>query len=400
MSHDYRRRGQRTPQADRPADDGVQEGPDQRPAATWTRRSSCSAAGTPRRRVKRAANETAEGRIGVFIDPATENAAIVEMRCESAPVAKSDQFIALADDLARAVAENNPESVDAVPDPDGVRRQGDGQRPDQRSRRPDPREHEGPAVPAARRRRVRRATSTTTAPSACCSQVQGRRRPTTRCCATCAAHIAALNPPYAQVGRRAGRRRRQGEGARPASRSRTTRRTPASRPTSSRRSSRASSRPGSAENVLVEQPMANQMKYDKKTVGQVLKGAGPGRWSSSSGTRSARWRSEPPRQLRRRQLIHSIPRDRCPTRRAPRSGCGRPRSDASGTGPGSRQIKKQTRAVADAVKGGDAAKVGDRVDGRGKKLDKAAAKGVIHKNKAARLKSRLAKKVNAATAKG
>ena len=28
------------------------------------------------------------------------------------------------------------------------------------------------------------------------------------------------------------------------------------------------------ENVLVEQPIANQMKYEKKSVGQVLKGAG------------------------------------------------------------------------------------------------------------------------------
>jgi len=62
--------------------------------------------------VKRAMNETAEGRIGIYIDPATQNAAIVEVRCESAPVVKSDQFIALANDLARAVAENNPTSVD------------------------------------------------------------------------------------------------------------------------------------------------------------------------------------------------------------------------------------------------------------------------------------------------
>jgi elongation factor Ts len=62
--------------------------------------------------VKRAMNETAEGRVGIYIDPATENAAIIEVRCESAPVTKSDQFIALVNDLARAVAENNPESLD------------------------------------------------------------------------------------------------------------------------------------------------------------------------------------------------------------------------------------------------------------------------------------------------
>jgi small subunit ribosomal protein S20 len=64
-----------------------------------------------------------------------------------------------------------------------------------------------------------------------------------------------------------------------------------------------------------------------------------------------------------------------------------------------KQVKKQTRAFADALKGGDAAKVGTEFTAATKKLDKAAAKGVIHKNKAARMKSRLAKKVNAAKAK-
>ncbi|AMV24926.1 Elongation factor Ts [Gemmata sp. SH-PL17] len=53
---------------------------------------------------KREGNETAEGRIGVSVDNAAKVAAIVEMRCESAPSAKSDQFIALANDLAKAAA--------------------------------------------------------------------------------------------------------------------------------------------------------------------------------------------------------------------------------------------------------------------------------------------------------
>ena len=51
---------------------------------------------------KRSMNETAEGRVGVYIDPATENAAILEMRCESAPVTKSEQFIGLVNQLARS----------------------------------------------------------------------------------------------------------------------------------------------------------------------------------------------------------------------------------------------------------------------------------------------------------
>ena len=60
---------------------------------------------------KREGNETAEGRIGVFIDNAAKVAAIVEMRCESAPSAKSDQFVALANDLAKHVALKNPTTV-------------------------------------------------------------------------------------------------------------------------------------------------------------------------------------------------------------------------------------------------------------------------------------------------
>ena len=62
-------------------------------------------------------------------------------------------------------------------------------------------------------------------------------------------------------------------------------------------------------------------------------------------------------------------------------------------------IKKQTREVADAISGGDAAKATTSLVAAAKKLDKAAARGVIHKNKASRLKSRMAKKINAAKSK-
>jgi len=48
--------------------------------------------------------ETAEGRIGAYVDPVAKVGALVEVRCESAPVAKSDLFIALANDLAKQVA--------------------------------------------------------------------------------------------------------------------------------------------------------------------------------------------------------------------------------------------------------------------------------------------------------
>jgi len=58
--------------------------------------------------------ETAEGRIAVFIDPVAKVGAILEMRCESAPVAKSEFYIKLANQIAKQVALKNPESVEAL----------------------------------------------------------------------------------------------------------------------------------------------------------------------------------------------------------------------------------------------------------------------------------------------
>jgi small subunit ribosomal protein S20 len=49
--------------------------------------------------------------------------------------------------------------------------------------------------------------------------------------------------------------------------------------------------------------------------------------------------------------------------------------------------------VNDAVKANDLTKAAAELPSAAKRLDQAAAKGVIHKNKAARLKSRLAKKI-------
>ncbi len=57
-------------------------------------------------------------------------------------------------------------------------------------------------------------------------------------------------------------------------------------------------------------------------------------------------------------------------------------------------VKKETREVADALAAGDATTAVTELVSAVSKLDKAAAKGIIHKNKAARLKSRMTKKVN------
>src|SRR5262245_25982572 len=53
---------------------------------------------------KFAERETAEGRIGAHVDEKAGVGGIIELRCETAPSAKSDVFVALANDLARQVA--------------------------------------------------------------------------------------------------------------------------------------------------------------------------------------------------------------------------------------------------------------------------------------------------------
>ena len=65
---------------------------------------------------KKGARETAEGRIAIHIEPSRGVAAILEVRCESAPVAKNEQFVALCNDLARhlTLTDTVPASVDAL----------------------------------------------------------------------------------------------------------------------------------------------------------------------------------------------------------------------------------------------------------------------------------------------
>jgi elongation factor Ts len=53
---------------------------------------------------KLAEREAGEGRIGAFIDPAKQVGALLELRCETAPVAKSEMFVSLANELAKQVA--------------------------------------------------------------------------------------------------------------------------------------------------------------------------------------------------------------------------------------------------------------------------------------------------------
>jgi small subunit ribosomal protein S20 len=61
-------------------------------------------------------------------------------------------------------------------------------------------------------------------------------------------------------------------------------------------------------------------------------------------------------------------------------------------------LRTVIRKANDAIATGDAVKTVDATKLATKKLDQAASKGYIHRNKAARLKSRMAKRVNKAAA--
>ena len=59
------------------------------------------------------------------------------------------------------------------------------------------------------------------------------------------------------------------------------------------------------------------------------------------------------------------------------------------------ELKTAIRSVHTAIAAGDTEKAGTALAFAAKKLDKAASKGVIHKNQAANRKSAIAKKVSA-----
>lgn len=63
-------------------------------------------------------------------------------------------------------------------------------------------------------------------------------------------------------------------------------------------------------------------------------------------------------------------------------------------------LKTQLKKVSDAAAGGDAAKADAEFRLAAKKLDRAGSRGVIHRNAAARQKSRLSRMLKAAKQKG
>jgi elongation factor Ts len=77
-------------------------------AIEWLRKKNASI------QAKKGERETDTGRVAVHLDPAHKAGAIIEVRCESAPVAKSEPFVVLANDLARQAAEKGAASVEEL----------------------------------------------------------------------------------------------------------------------------------------------------------------------------------------------------------------------------------------------------------------------------------------------
>ena len=70
---------------------------------------------------KRAGRATTSGRIAVYVAPGANVGTMIDLRCESAPVAGNEHFVQLANDLARQLATgagaSSPEALLAQPSP-------------------------------------------------------------------------------------------------------------------------------------------------------------------------------------------------------------------------------------------------------------------------------------------
>jgi elongation factor Ts len=90
---------------------------DEQAAIEWLRKDNIKV------QAGRAGRETAFGRMGLYVDWDAGVGALVEVLCESAPVAGNDEFIALASDIAKQLAvgkgANSADELLAQPSPSG-----------------------------------------------------------------------------------------------------------------------------------------------------------------------------------------------------------------------------------------------------------------------------------------
>jgi len=213
------------------------------------------------------ARETAEGRIGAFTDGKTAGA-LVELRCESPSVVKNDRFIALANDLAKQVALKNPKTVEellASPFVDEPART-------MQDRLAEVvgliRENMKPAR-FARREGITGEYVHHDGATGVLLSVKGEAGDAALLRDICT-HIAALRPGFATanalsadvVEREKAFAKQQAEEQ------------SAGKPANIvEKIAEGKYKTWLSENVLVDQPIANQMKYGKKTVGELLKAA-------------------------------------------------------------------------------------------------------------------------------
>jgi elongation factor Ts len=219
--------------------------------------------------IKRGERETAEGRIGTFVDHAAQVGAIVEVRCESPMVAKAEDFIQLSHDLAKEIALSNPKSVDELLARPFL---GDAKR--------TVKDRIDEAIGLIRENmRVARFQQLTgllgeyvhhDGALGVLLQVTGAKADPILLRDVCT-HIAALNPQYlnptavpAEVAEKEKQLAKQ-QAAEQAT----------GKPAQVvEKIAEGRFRTWMEENVLSQQPIANQMKYGKKSVGELLKAAG------------------------------------------------------------------------------------------------------------------------------
>lgn len=222
---------------------------------------------------KRETNETAEGRIGIYAEPAAETASIVELRCESAPSAKSEQFVQLAHDIAKHVASAGPETVDQLMKQSYAG--GKGTVLDRLNEtvgliREKMIVHRFERIKAPVYGQYIHHDGTVGVLIACTGKPTG---PTDEALRDVCAHVAALNPAYLLatdvpadvVSKEKAIILEQMKGD-PKN---------ANKPANIMdKIAEGKFKTWQGENVLVDQPMANTGKYPNKTVGEVLKGLG------------------------------------------------------------------------------------------------------------------------------
>lgn len=213
------------------------------------------------------ARETAEGRIGSWSDGKSAGA-IVELRCESPSVVKNDRFIALANDMAKQVALKNPATVEELLEQSFV----DEPARKMQDRLADVvgliRENMRPAR-IARRAGITGEYVHHDGATGVLLSVKGEAGDTALLRDICT-HIAALRPGFATaaelpadvVAREKDLAKQQADEQ------------AAGKPANIiEKIAEGKYKTWLSENVLVDQPIANQMKYGKKTVGELLAAA-------------------------------------------------------------------------------------------------------------------------------